>query len=103
MKILTDGHKYELANFEEPEKEGQVIQFIEKGTKGRSKKLVTINDGTTNEEVIDMLVDRITFLNEKMPHIANRSAVAYLKIAKRRLNERTADRKKRGVEGTLKP
>lgn len=30
MKIITTGHRYELANFENPEKPGQLLQFIEK-------------------------------------------------------------------------
>ena len=30
MKVLTQGHKYELDNFENPYAEKQTIQFIEK-------------------------------------------------------------------------
>jgi len=52
MKILTEGHRYELANFEKKEQVGQQIQFIQKEPKvNGSPELITISDGTTNEEV----------------------------------------------------
>ena len=45
MKILTPGHKYELANFENPELAGQVLQFIEKQPVGdpTGGQLETVN------------------------------------------------------------
>ncbi|VDM15603.1 unnamed protein product [Wuchereria bancrofti] len=51
------------------EKTTQTISFIHK-EKNETGELVTVNDGTTNEEVLHMMVDRLTFLNDKMesPH-----------------------------------
>ena len=60
MKVLTEGHKYSLQNFESKE-ETQTIQFIEKKQVVKDI-LVTVNDGTTNEEVIEMLIDRLNYL-----------------------------------------
>jgi hypothetical protein len=59
MKSLIPGHRYMLANFDDPTKEGQHLQFIEKvpvtdGT-GIDGQLVTLRDGTTNEEVLAVL------------------------------------------------
>ncbi len=51
MKILTEGHKYLLDNFED-NTQGQTIQFIEKRQRADSS-LYTVNDGTTNEETIE--------------------------------------------------
>ena len=103
MKILREGHRYELANFENKEAKGQEIQFIEKESQVVSEgvtELVTINDGTTNEEVIEVLIDRLNNLNGKFPCRENSLAITKLEEALMWLNKRTADRVKRGVEGT---
>lgn len=107
MKVITDGHKYELANFENPEVPGQVLQFIEKkpieaGTPGADKTvgaLITVNDGTTNEEVIKVLVDRLNSMQAKFPCRENAIVTTHLETALLWLEKRTADRKARGVEG----
>lgn len=108
MKVLTPGHKYIAANFENPEN-GQTIQFIEKGlnpdmssSKEEAMKLVTINDGTTNEELIEVLLDRMNHLNKQFPCRENSVAITHLETALLWLNHRTANRLKRGVEGQHK-
>ena len=103
MKILREGHRYELANFENKEAKGQEIQFIEKESQVVSEgvtELVTVNDGTTNEEVIEVLIDRLNNLNGKFPCRENSLAITKLEEALMWLNKRTADRIKRGVKGT---
>lgn len=109
MKILTPGHKYELANFEKKDSPGQTIQFIEKISQQEStgetptpvtmQTLVTVNDGTTNEEVLEMLIDRMQFLQAKFPCRENAIVITKLEESLMWLEKRTADRKKRGVEG----
>ncbi|MGE7777370.1 DUF7681 family protein [Chitinophaga sp. NPDC101104] len=100
MQILTPGHRYVAANFENAE-HGQTIQFIEKQPVSEgSTEIVTVNDGTTNEELIAVLVDRLNFLNGKFPCRENAIAITHLETALLWLNKRTEDRKKRGVEGT---
>ena len=102
MKILTPGHKYELANFEN-KNNAQVLQFIEKravATPG--DPLETVNDGTTNEEVLSMLIDRLAFLGDMLPSRENAIAKTRCEEALMWLAKRTADRKARGVEGTHK-
>lgn len=57
MKVLREGHRYELENFEKKDElQNQVIQFIEKevstlrnesDTTFADTQLVTVNDGTT--------------------------------------------------------
>lgn len=101
MNIITTGHRYELANFEKPENAGQVLQFIEKTPyldKGNGA-LRTINDGTTNEEVLAVLINRVNYLNGKFPCRENAIAITKLEEALLWLNHRTAQRQARGVEG----
>ena len=100
MKILTEGHKYELQNFERPAEAGQTIQFIEKAPNaGTPATLDTINDGTTNEEVLAILIDRLNYLNGKFPCRENSIAITHIETALLWLNKRTADRIARNVEG----
>lgn len=99
MRILTPGHKYIAHNFEQKEN-GQTIQFIEKEPISEgSKELVTVNDGTTNEDVLEVLIDRIKFLNGKFPCRENSIVLTHLETALLWLEKRTNDRKKRQVEG----
>lgn len=109
MKVLRKGHRYELENFENKDVKGQEIQFIEKevstlknesDTTFSASQLVTINDGTTNEEVLEVLIDRLTYLSEKLPSRETSIAITKLQEALMWLNKRTQDRIKRNVEGT---
>jgi hypothetical protein len=116
MKVLTQGHKYELANFENKEAEGQTIQFIEKMTvvdmrlggimppdhllgPDKLDELCTVNDGTTNEEVLEMMIDRMKYLQAKFPCKENACCITHLEEGLMWLEKRTRDREKRGVEG----
>jgi hypothetical protein len=122
MKVVTPGHKYELDHFESYGLPGcavQTLQFIEKrqptqeeinadlpsvmpGTGADiayANRMRLVNDGTTNEEVLAVLIDRIQFLNSKFPCRENAIALTHIETALLWLNKRTADRKARGVEG----
>ncbi len=100
MKILTPGHRYELANFEQKDEPGQVLQFIEKVAPIEGNpELVTTHDGTTNEEVLTMLVNRLNSLQAKFPCRENAIATTHIETALLWLEYRTAQRKARGVEG----
>jgi hypothetical protein len=101
MKVLTEGHKYELRNFEQDLSElNQRIQFIHKepAILGRPE-LLTVSDGTTNEEVLAVLIDRMNYLQGKFPCRENAIVITKLEESLMWLNKRTADRKARGVEG----
>jgi hypothetical protein len=100
MKALTPGHNYELLHFENPQG-AEHIQFIEK--KQQDGQIVTVNDGTTNEEVLLMLIDRLIFLNQLLPCRETSLAITKVQEAWMWLDKRTRDRRERGVEGTYKP
>ena len=54
MKNNVPGHQYELSNFENKDQQGQILQFIHKEPKEEgSTELITISDGTTNEEILE--------------------------------------------------
>lgn len=106
MKELVEGHKYELQNFEPTEVNNidvysnQELQFIHKEpVDGLPTQLRTVANGTTNEEVLTMLIHRMNYLQKKFPCRENAIAITNLEQALMWLEKRTNDRKKRGVEG----
>lgn len=116
MKVKVEGHTYELVNFENKDAEGQTLQFIHKepinppsklpqarlSTSPRpqiSSELKTISDGTTNEEVLEVLIDRMNYLQGKFPCRENAIVITKLEESLMWLNKRTSDRLKRNVEG----
>lgn len=101
MKELKEGHKYELSNFENKDQPGQLLQFIEKEPAPGDEKgaLKTVSDGTTNEEVLEVLIRRIQYLQSKFPCRENAIVITKLEESLMWLNKRTADRIARSVEG----
>lgn len=98
MKVHVPGHLYELEQFELGE--SQLVQFINKVPSKEPGELITVDNGTTNEEVLEMLIDRMQYLISKVPSRESALALTKLEEALLWLNKRTANRKARGVEGT---
>lgn len=101
MKVTVPGHTYQLANFENKDSH-QVLQFIHKEPKEGTDELLTKMDGTTNEEVLEVLIDRMKFLQEAFPCRENALVITKLEESLMWLNKRTMDRLKRNVEGKHK-
>lgn len=59
----------------------------------------TSQDGTTLEEMLRVSIERLTELNERFSCRENALAITKMQEALMWLNERTRDRKARGVEG----
>ncbi len=98
MKNTIPGHTYLLDSFEGGT--SQLLQFIHKEPEAEgSTVLKTVSDGTTNEEVLAVLIDRLKFLNSKFPCRENSIVITKLEESLMWLNKRTEDRKSRGVEG----
>lgn len=106
--VATDGHCYELENFEDKSTPGQVLRFIEKQPKEGGApgelvivpgELVTVMDGTTNEEVLKMLIHRLGCQSTKFPSRETAIAITKIEEALMWLEKRTRDRSARGVEG----
>lgn len=98
FNTVDAGHKYELKNHSS--EETQTIQFIKKTFDEKTGEQDSQTDGTTNEAVISMLIDRLQTLNEKFPSKFNEDAIKHLHLAYEALFARTQDREARGVEGT---
>ena len=93
MNCTDDHHNYELDSFEggEPQK----LAFINKKVKDLGTgELITIHDGTTNEEVLKVLIHRLTEMGKKFPCRENSIAITKMEEALMWLEKRTADRKK---------
>lgn len=93
------GHEYGLENFEA---KGvlQNLKFIKKEAKDGATEMKTVQDGTTNEELLEVLIHRLNFLNSKFPCRENSIVITKLEECLMWLNKRTKDRLNRGVEGT---
>jgi len=100
MRVIKAGHQYVLDGFEQPVEGSQYLQFIDKEPiKMDSVELVTVCDGTTNEEVLAVLIDRMQYLQAKFPCRENAIVITNLEESLMWLQKRTRDRKDRGVEG----
>jgi len=113
MKVITPGHYYGLENVEQGSTyfKEQSLFFIQKTKRkdappivqklrpGDPEEFITVQNGTTNEEVLRVLIDRLKFLDEKFPCLENKHAINHLTYALRWFELRTKDRQKRDVEG----
>jgi len=103
MKCLDDCHTYDLDMFLGINPRGHYqLHFYEMQLDG------TKIDGVTNEEVLYVLIHRLKFLNDewqggKFKCRENSLAITKLEEALMWLDHRTADRKKRKIEGTHNP
>jgi len=89
MKVLDPGHRYELAS-------GDTLHFLQKvGTK-------VIQDGTTNEELLQVLIHRVGEAYQKLPCKESVRALHDLRHALVTFRLRTARRVAAKVEGTHK-
>jgi len=99
MRKIDKGHKYELKNLHEPH---QILTFIKKTPVAGSDKLEVVYDGTTNEEVLKALIDRMEYLNSVLSSREDQHVITLLKKALMWLEKRNHDRKTRKVRGTNK-
>lgn len=86
MRIVKQGYRYELDNFNKStEDEKQIVQFVE--------PINQIN-GTTTEELMLVLIDRLTYLDggKRDPH--NIQSINKMKEALYWQTERTKEKKK---------
>lgn len=101
MKIIEKGYSYDLENHDNGM--SQRLNFIKKApTDDDPEALETVTDGTTNEEVLAVLIDRLTFQNGNLPDRFSTEGIRCLQAAARHLEERKSQRQLRGVEGMMK-
>jgi|SRR6266850_727029 len=108
MNPIVPGFVYELANhggtgvqrlsFVQRLPEKKLI--LTKDAKNEFRKMETVNEGTTTEEVLAALLQRIIHLQHLLPCSDNFLVAHHIELALTLLTNRTTDRVKRGVEGT---
>jgi len=111
MKVYVEGHSYTVENFESdstqvinfihklPAKEAVERGIIEDSADLAPETLVTVTEGTTNEELLKVLINRTQYLQSKFPCRENENAITKMEEALMWFDKRTADRKARNVEG----
>jgi len=90
MEIKTN--TYQLKDFN-PEVPSQIVSFYEMYQNGN------VENGTTIEEMLRVSIERLTDLNSRFSCRENSIAITKMQEALMWLNERTRERKERGVEG----
>ena len=96
MIETKEGHSYALESFGDGcgvFREAQKLDFMEK-VNG-----VMVKDGTTNEEVLAMMIHRMNYLQGKFPCRENAIVITKLEESLMWLNSRTQKRIAQGVEG----
>jgi predicted metal-dependent hydrolase len=97
MKVVDEGHRYLLENVPDDEKPvvraPQTIDFM----KRVDGKMVAPH-GTTNEEVLKMMIDRMQYLQKKLPCRENAIVITKLEESLMWLESRTQTRVEQGVE-----
>lgn len=99
MRVINEGHTYQLDNFVEKDQPPQLLRFVRKVPKVGTDELDLVFDGTTNEEVLSVLINRMEYLQGKFPCRENAIVITKLQEALMWLEKRTKDRQQRGVEG----
>ena len=74
MKVLDQGHKYSLKN---NKTDGEIILTFYKDEKINGSGY----EGTTNQEVLRCLIDRVKFLDKQLPHPVNSKIIKHLRSA----------------------
>ena len=91
----SENNVYLLYNFKDRSEDSiqQKVVFYKLNSDG------SFEEGTTLEEMLRVCFERLTDLNSRFPCLENDDALKAIKIAQGRLEDRTRDRKERGVEG----
>lgn len=93
MYAVDPGYKYQLTD-------GQEVRFVKKERNPKSGAFETVWTGTTNEELLEVLIDRTRNLNVKLPSTENEHAIHHMICALEMFKYRTNLRVQQGVEGT---
>lgn len=72
MKVVTPGHHYLLDNLDGSNK--NVLNFVNRNPRQESQ-------GTYNQEVLRVLIDRVNFLDRQLPWDGNKKIIHNLEMA----------------------
>jgi len=96
MRIIDPGHVYYLRVLDGEPHEESILAFVKrKGAKYPGNN--STHSGTTNQEVLRAVVDRLGYVDYQIPHERNRHAWEYIKSAIWELEARAAERHGRPI------
>lgn len=72
MKVIQPGHRYGLDHLDG--KGTQILQFVQRAPR-------PLHEGTTNQEVLRAVIDRVKFLNSEVPWDGNTQIIHHLRMA----------------------
>ena len=78
MKVLISGHKYLLSSIklDSEDVNSNILKFYHEKGKTQEEKV-----GTSNQEVIRALIDRVKFMEEELHHPFNQEIIFHLRKA----------------------
>ena len=78
MKVLIPGHQYLLSNIksDDGDRDVNILKFYNE--KGTSRDDII---GTSNQEVLRALIDRVNYLDNELPHSFNKEIIFHLRKA----------------------
>ena len=94
FEVIERGSRYRLTG-------GAVVQFTRR--QQLNDKLAAVIPGTTTEELLAVLIDRVSAQDAVLPCTENKDILLHLGAALGRQRDRMAARACQGVEGTDKP
>ena len=98
FKVVDQGHRYLARTYLNQEVE---IDFIQKVPVSEgSTELKLVNDGLTNEVLLEILENRLLYLYDKLPSDETKEAIFNVQKALSLLQKRTLRRINAGTEGT---
>lgn len=100
MKVIKPGYRYQARYYNNPNRH-TTLQFIEKAPNEQGTRLETVMDGTTNEELLKILIHRLEYQNELLQSWYTEQAAKHLELAVNFLNSRQEQRAAKGITNTM--
>lgn len=101
MIVINTGHFYILESYDTTPKDKLVkLQFMKRIGEKYPGNIGEPLPGTNCQEVIRVLIDRIHYLNNQIPHSNNEEIISYLRSSLWLLEDRAAQRHKRNLHAS---
>src|SRR5258706_6846423 len=98
MRVLDDGHRFELASLD-GDSATQVLQFVKREGKGYPGN-VGRYPGTTSQQVLRALISRAIYVNAQIPCWQTRASIWLMALVIRLYEHRAAKRHGRAAPGS---
>jgi hypothetical protein len=96
MKVLDAGHLYELDTFDGQSSDSALLRFMKREGAGYPGNAGAY-PGTNCQDVIRVLIDRVKYLHNQIPHPENGEIIGSLRAALEAFEVRAAERHGRAL------